>query len=139
MASDSHRSQRDRADDQGSLCVRCVRWRGRFEPSRSGQVFVRWWRVPFQFITITDPMEIVRAAMIGWSDNGGSGAFQARPPFDSALPAAQFNPIELGVVSAMLILPLSVWRSLFEYRVRPPLDLVDSDDSDWWCCSHQHL
>jgi O-antigen ligase len=66
----------------------------------------------YQFITITDPMEIVRAAMIGWSENGGSNAFQARSQF-FRVSGSTFSPIELGVVSAM-ILPLSVWRSLFD-------------------------
>jgi O-antigen ligase len=70
----------------------------------------------FQFITITDPMEIIRAVMIGWSENGGSAAFQARPPF-MRVSGSTFHPIELGVVSST-ILPLAVWRSLFEYGVR---------------------
>jgi putative inorganic carbon (HCO3(-)) transporter len=70
----------------------------------------------FQFITITDPMEIVRAAMIGWSENGGNDTFQFRSPF-MRVSGSTFHPIELGVVSTM-ILPLSVWRSLFESRVR---------------------
>ena len=74
----------------------------------------------YQFITITDPMEIVRAAMIGWSENGGNTAFQARSPF-MRVSGSTFHPIELGVVSAM-ILPLSVWRSLFD----PVCDTVGS-------------
>jgi hypothetical protein len=70
----------------------------------------------FQFITITDPMDLVRAAMIGWSENGGNMGFQARSPF-IRVAGSTFHPIELGVVSAM-ILPLAVWRSLFECGVR---------------------
>jgi hypothetical protein len=68
----------------------------------------------YQFITKTDPMDIVRWAMVGWSENGGNGAFQARAQF-TRVSGSAFNPIELGVVSAM-ILPLSVWRSLYDFR-----------------------
>src|SRR5215218_2684623 len=70
----------------------------------------------YQFLTTTDPMDMVRAAMIGWSENGGNTAFQARLPF-MRVSGSTFHPIELGVVSAM-ILPLSVWRSLFDIGVR---------------------
>ena len=70
----------------------------------------------YQFITITDPMDIVRAVMIGWSENGGNTAFQPRSPF-MRVSGSTFHPIELGVVSAM-ILPLSIWRSLFDSGVR---------------------
>jgi hypothetical protein len=70
----------------------------------------------YQFITTTDPMDIVRAGMIGWSENGGYTAFQERAPF-MRVSGSTFHPIELGVVATM-ILPLSVWRSLFESGVR---------------------
>jgi putative inorganic carbon (HCO3(-)) transporter len=70
----------------------------------------------YQFITVTDPMDMVRAVMIGWSENGGNAAFQARLPF-MRVSGSTFHPIELGVVSAM-ILPLSIWRSLFDSGVR---------------------
>jgi O-antigen ligase len=70
----------------------------------------------YQFITFADPMTIVRSAMIGWSENGGNTTFQARPPF-VRVAGSTFHPIELGVVSAM-VLPLSVWRALFDSGAR---------------------
>ena len=71
----------------------------------------------FQFITITDPMDLVRAAMIGWSENGGSAAFQARPPF-MRVSGSTFHPIELGVVSTMILPPVRLAISVLRYGVR---------------------
>lgn len=69
----------------------------------------------YQFITQTDPMDWIRAIMIGWTENGGNTTFQVRSPF-IRVAGSTFHPIELGVVSSM-ILPLSVWRLIFDEAV----------------------
>lgn len=63
-----------------------------------------------QFVAHVDPMDWVRGLMVGMSENGGTTAFQARGAF-LRVAGSTFHPIELGVVSCM-VLPLAVWRAL---------------------------
>lgn len=67
-----------------------------------------------QFTTHTDPVDLVRGAMVGFVDNGGSTPFQARDGL-TRVAGTTFHPIELAVVSAM-VLPLAVWRLLYDRR-----------------------
>ncbi|QHC58452.1 O-antigen ligase family protein [Rathayibacter sp. VKM Ac-2760] len=67
-----------------------------------------------QFTTHTDPVELIRSVMVGFVDNGGSTPFQDRDGL-TRVAGTTFHPIELAVVSAML-LPLAVWRLLYDTR-----------------------
>jgi O-antigen ligase len=68
----------------------------------------------YQSITFTDPLDLVRSLMVGMTQNGGNTTFQLREGF-VRVAGSTFTPIELGVVSAM-VLPLAIWRSLFATR-----------------------
>jgi O-antigen ligase len=65
-----------------------------------------------QFFAHVDPMTWIGQAMPGFIDNGGNLAFQGRGAL-TRVAGSTFHSIELGVVSSML-LPLSVWRALFD-------------------------
>lgn len=67
-----------------------------------------------QFTTHTDPVDLIRGVMVGFVDNGGSTPFQDRDGL-TRVAGTTFHPIELAVVSAML-LPLAVWRLLYDRR-----------------------
>lgn len=67
-----------------------------------------------QFTTRWNPVELIRGAMIGFEDNGGSTAFQDRDGL-MRVAGTTFHPIELAVISAML-LPLALWRALYDGR-----------------------
>lgn len=69
-----------------------------------------------QFAFRINPMQWVASIMIGFEDNGSGTAFQSREAF-MRVAGTTMHPIELGVVCSML-LPLSVWWALFDYRVR---------------------
>ncbi|MGB3771529.1 MAG: O-antigen ligase family protein [Rhodococcus sp. (in: high G+C Gram-positive bacteria)] len=70
----------------------------------------------YQFTMGTDPLDLVRSVMIGMTDNGGGTTFQARGLL-TRVAGNTFTPIELGVVTAM-VLPLAVWRALNDERGR---------------------
>lgn len=70
-----------------------------------------------QFAFQVNPMEWVEAAMPGFTDNGGDTPFQQRGALVRVAGSA-FHSIEFGVTSAML-LPLSIWRALFDPRGLP--------------------
>jgi O-antigen ligase len=72
-----------------------------------------------QFTTHTDPVEWITSLMVGFVDNGGSNAFQARGAL-MRVAGTTLHPIELGVVSAML-LPLAIWRALYDGQGRKAL------------------
>ncbi|SMH39623.1 O-antigen ligase [Rathayibacter oskolensis] len=76
-----------------------------------------------QFTTHTDPVELIRSVMVGFVDNGGSTPFQERDGL-TRVAGTTFHPIELAVVSAML-LPLAVWRLIYD-RTAPRLLRVGS-------------
>lgn len=65
----------------------------------------------YQVVVGADPLEWVRMMMVGMQDNGGGTTFQDRGNF-TRVAGSTFTPIELGVVSSML-LPLAIWRALF--------------------------
>ncbi|WP_157875364.1 O-antigen ligase [Arthrobacter sp. PAMC 25486] len=65
-----------------------------------------------QFITRSNPMESWQPFMIGFVDNGGNTTFQLRGGL-MRVAGTTFTPIELGVVASM-VLPLSVWRCMFD-------------------------
>jgi O-antigen ligase len=67
-----------------------------------------------QFTFHINPMEWVKLAMPGFTYNGGDTPFQARGNL-LRVAGSTFHSIEFGVVSAML-LPLSIWRALFDPR-----------------------
>ncbi len=67
-----------------------------------------------QFITRTNPMETIQTFMIGFTDNGGNTTFQLRGGL-MRVAGTTFTPIELGVVASM-VLPISVWRCMFDKR-----------------------
>lgn len=67
-----------------------------------------------QFTTHIDPVELIRGAMVGFVDNGGSTPFQVRDGL-TRVAGTTFHPIELAVVSSM-VLPLAVWRLLYDHR-----------------------
>jgi hypothetical protein len=69
-----------------------------------------------QFNTGIDPVEWIKAAMPGFTDNDVYDAFQGRGALNRVSGTA-FHSIELGVVSAML-LPLAIWRATFDPRGR---------------------
>lgn len=72
-----------------------------------------------QFTTHTNPVEWITGLMVGFSDNGGSNAFQARGAL-VRVAGTTLHPIELGVVSAM-VLPIAIWRAIYDKRGRKPL------------------
>jgi O-antigen ligase len=78
----------------------------------------------FQFIFRINPMEWVGTAMVGFVDNGGNTPFQARGAM-MRVAGSTFHPIELGVISAML-LPLSIWRALYDRRGWKPFHWMGS-------------
>ncbi|MDJ0312313.1 O-antigen ligase family protein [Arthrobacter sp. H35-D1] len=65
-----------------------------------------------QFVTRTNPMETIQEFMIGFTDNGGNTTFQLRGGL-MRVAGTTFTPIELGVVASM-VLPISVWRCMFD-------------------------
>ncbi|WP_306906547.1 O-antigen ligase family protein [Arthrobacter pascens] len=65
----------------------------------------------FQFVTRTDPLEAITDYMIGFVKNTDVGS-QPRGMF-MRVAGTTMHPIELGVVSSML-LPLSVWRAVHD-------------------------
>ncbi len=69
----------------------------------------------YQFLTFSDPLDLLRASMPGFSENGGNTTFQIRSPF-VRVAGSTFSPIELGVISSM-ILPFAIWRAIFDRGV----------------------
>jgi O-antigen ligase len=65
-----------------------------------------------QFFLQINPMEWFHFIMPGFSYNGGDTTFQNRGAL-LRVAGSTFTPIELAVVSSML-LPLSIWRGLFD-------------------------
>ncbi|GAA2723934.1 O-antigen ligase family protein [Cellulomonas aerilata] len=65
-----------------------------------------------QFVFSVNPVDWMQYAMPGFTDNGGNTSFQPRGALVRVAGVA-FSPIELGVVAAML-LPLSLWRLVFD-------------------------
>jgi putative inorganic carbon (hco3(-)) transporter len=65
-----------------------------------------------QFIFRVNPMEWIEAAMPLFVDNGGNTPFQARGAL-MRVAGSTFHSIELAVVCSML-LPLSLWRGIFD-------------------------
>jgi len=72
-----------------------------------------------QFTTHTNPMEWFKLFMVGFVQNGDFDAFQARGAL-LRVAGTTLHPIELGVVTAML-LPLAVWRALYDRSGRKRL------------------
>jgi O-antigen ligase len=72
-----------------------------------------------QFSTRTDPVQWIAGLMVGFVDNGGATPFQARGAF-MRVAGTTLHPIELGVVTAML-LPLAIWRALYDKQGWKPL------------------
>lgn len=69
-----------------------------------------------QFFLQINPMEWFQSIMPGFSYNGGDTTFQNRGAL-LRVAGSTFTPIELAVVCSML-LPLSVWRGLFDTKGR---------------------
>jgi O-antigen ligase len=69
-----------------------------------------------QFALRVDPVVWIESLMVGFRDNGSGTAFQGREAF-MRVAGTTMHPIELGVVCSML-LPLSVWWSLFDGSTR---------------------
>ena len=67
-----------------------------------------------QFTTRTNPVDWLTPIMVGFTDNHSGIAFQGRASL-MRVSGTTMHPIELGVVSAML-LPLSIWRALYDRR-----------------------
>lgn len=67
-----------------------------------------------QFLTHTNPVEWFRVVMVGFVDDNAGTVFQPRSAL-MRVSGTTMHPIELGVVSAMLV-PLSVWRALYDRR-----------------------
>ncbi|MEV8147410.1 O-antigen ligase family protein [Arthrobacter sp. NPDC080073] len=65
-----------------------------------------------QFIFHINPMDWFQLAMPGFTDNGSGTTFQVRGTL-VRVSGSTFHSIELAVVSSML-LPLSIWRGLFD-------------------------
>jgi O-antigen ligase len=65
-----------------------------------------------QFITHTNPADWIKPILLGFTDNNSGIAFQGRGSL-MRVAGTTMHPIELGVVSAML-LPLSIWRALYD-------------------------
>jgi len=72
-----------------------------------------------QFTTHVNPVEWISALMVGFAENGDFDAFQARGAL-MRVAGTTLHPIELGVVSAML-LPLAIWRAFYDKQGRKPL------------------
>lgn len=72
-----------------------------------------------QFTTRTNPVEWISALMVGFVENGDFDAFQARGSL-MRVAGTTLHPIELGVVSAML-LPIAIWWALYDKQGRKPL------------------
>lgn len=72
-----------------------------------------------QFVTHFDPMVWIENVMVGFTNNGGNQPFQQRGNF-LRVAGSTFHPIELGVLASMLI-PLSLWRALYDLRGWKPL------------------
>ncbi|MET1086456.1 MAG: O-antigen ligase family protein [Arthrobacter sp.] len=72
-----------------------------------------------QFVTHFDPMVWIESVMVGFKDNGGNQPFQQRGNF-LRVAGSTFHPIELGVLASMLV-PLSLWRSLYDTKGWKPL------------------
>ena len=75
-----------------------------------------------QFYLHINPMEWVGALMPGFTYNGGDTTFQLRGAL-VRVAGSTFTPIELGVVCSML-LPLSIWRLLFDRSGRKWLHVL---------------
>jgi O-antigen ligase len=71
--------------------------------------------VQFQFGI--DPVQWLQQAMPGFTYNGGDTTFQQRGSL-VRVAGTTFSPIELAVLCSML-LPLSVWRNIYDTRGRP--------------------
>ncbi|MCU1480116.1 MAG: polymerase [Subtercola sp.] len=69
-----------------------------------------------QFTVRLNPMTWVQTVMVGFVDNGGTTSFQDRGLL-VRVAGSTAHPIELAVVMAML-LPLSVWRALYDKEGR---------------------
>ncbi|WP_320536992.1 O-antigen ligase family protein [Pseudarthrobacter sp. IC2-21] len=67
-----------------------------------------------QFFFRINPMEWFQVAMPGFDYNGGDTPFQSRGAL-LRVAGSTFHSIELAVVSAML-LPLSIWRVIYDRR-----------------------
>lgn len=67
-----------------------------------------------QFFFEVNPMEWFKVAMPGFEYNGGDTPFQARGAL-LRVAGSTFHSIELAVVAAML-LPLSIWRAIYDPR-----------------------
>jgi O-antigen ligase len=65
-----------------------------------------------QFVFHINPVEWIQTAMPGFTDNGGNTPFQIRGNLFRVAGTA-FSTIEFAVVAVML-LPLSIWRALFD-------------------------
>ena len=65
-----------------------------------------------QFVGHVNPMEWIKLAMPGFTDNGGDTPFQLRGNL-VRVAGSTFHSIEFAVVSAM-VLPLSIWRALYD-------------------------
>ncbi|WP_433876422.1 O-antigen ligase family protein [Sinomonas atrocyanea] len=63
-----------------------------------------------QFTTRINPVEWFPAVLPGFSENGAASSFQVRDAL-MRVAGTTLHPIELGVVTAML-LPLAVWRAI---------------------------
>ncbi|WP_422391501.1 O-antigen ligase family protein [Arthrobacter sp. N1] len=70
--------------------------------------------VQFQFGI--DPVQWLQQAMPGFTYNGGDTTFQLRGGL-VRVAGTTFSPIELSVVCAVL-LPLSIWRAIYDHRGR---------------------
>ncbi|MFC5500796.1 O-antigen ligase family protein [Lysinimonas soli] len=67
-----------------------------------------------QFTFHVDPMAWIQSAMPGFTYNGGVDSYQARGNL-IRVAGSTFHSIEFAVTSSML-LPLSIWRSMFDPR-----------------------
>ncbi|MDV8149805.1 O-antigen ligase family protein [Arthrobacter sp. B10-11] len=65
-----------------------------------------------QFALHTNPVDWMKPIMVGFTDNNSGISFQERASL-MRVSGTTMHPIELGVVSAML-LPLAVWRALYD-------------------------
>lgn len=72
-----------------------------------------------QFTTHLNPVEWISTLMVGFAENGDFDAFQARGSL-MRVAGTTLHPIELGVVSAML-LPIATWRAIYDRQGSKPL------------------
>lgn len=77
-----------------------------------------------QFWTHQNPVDWMQLVMPGFSDNGGDTTFQVRGAL-VRVAGTTFTPIELAVVSAMM-LPLSVWRAVYDVEGRKSVHWAQS-------------